>query len=122
MPLELRRQRDGSLRDSWYGRFEVDGKIQYVNLDVRVAGTPPDSRSLRHEGDAAFERSRATAQSKPDGIVEEARSKQGSERLPAAIHRCAANSFPVLIRLLNSLMSGGSAGRRNIISYCGLEI
>jgi hypothetical protein len=27
-----------------------------------------------------------------------------------------------LIRLLNSLMSGGSAGRRNIISYCGLEI
>lgn len=52
-----------------------------MNLDVRVAGTPPTSLSLRDEGDTAFERSQATAQAKLDGIVEEARSKQGSERL-----------------------------------------
>ena len=99
MPLELRRQRDGSLRDTWYGRFEVDGKIQYVNLDVRVAGTPPASLSLRDEGDTAFERSRATAQAKLDGIVEDARSKQGSERLVEKLYEIKTGETVKSVRL-----------------------
>lgn len=99
MPLELRRQRDGSLRDTWYGRFEVDGKIQYVNLDVKVAGTPPASLSLRDEGDTAFERSRATAQAKLDSIVEQARSKQGSERLVEKLYEIKTGEAVKSVRL-----------------------
>ena len=54
MPVELRTQRDGRIRDSWYGRYEINGRKQYLNLDVKVAGTPPASLSLKDEGDAAF--------------------------------------------------------------------
>ncbi len=81
MPLEMRTQRDGSLRPNWYGRYEINGRLVRPNLFIKIAGTPPASRSLRDEGDGAFERSRATAQAKLDGIVEEARTKQGSVRL-----------------------------------------
>jgi integrase len=81
MPLELRTQRDGSLRPNWYGRYEINGRLVRPNLFIKIAGTPPASRSLRDEGDGAFERSRATAQAKLDGFVEEARTKQGSVRL-----------------------------------------
>lgn len=81
MPLELRTQRDGSLRPNWYGRYEINGQLFRPNLLVKIAGTPPTSGSLRDEGDGAFERSRAAAQAKLDGIVEEARTKQGAARL-----------------------------------------
>jgi integrase len=81
MPIELRTQRDGSLRDTWYGRYEINGKRFYLNLGVKWAGTPPESRSLRDTGDSLFERSRATALAKLDSIVEEARSKRNSAQL-----------------------------------------
>jgi integrase len=81
MPLEFRKQRDGSLRDVWFGAFEVNGKRSCVNLGVRIGGTPPPSLLLKDEGDAAFERSRATALAKLENIVEEARSQRSSERL-----------------------------------------
>lgn len=81
MPLELRTQRDGSLRPNWYGRYEINGRLVRPNLFIKIAGIPPASRSLRDEGNGAFERSRASAQAKLDGIVEEARTKQGSARL-----------------------------------------
>jgi integrase len=81
MPLELRWKLDGKLRPFWYGRYEVNGKRYCPNLGVKIAGTPPASQSLKDEGDTAFERSRAAAQAKLDGIVEEARTQQGSARL-----------------------------------------
>ena len=81
MPLELRTQRDGRLRPNWYGRFEINGRLFRPNLLVKIAGAPPASGSLRDEGNGAFERSRATAQAKLDGLIEEARTKQGSARL-----------------------------------------
>ncbi len=81
MPLEFRKQRDGSLRDVWFGAFEVNGKRSCVNLGVRISGTPPASLSLKDEGDAAFERSRATALAKLKSIVEETRSQRSSEWL-----------------------------------------
>ena len=81
MPVELKTQRDGRIRDTWYGRYEINGRKYYLNLDVKVAGTPPASLSLRDEGDGAFERSRATALAKLESIVEEARSQRSSERL-----------------------------------------
>lgn len=81
MPLELRRQRDGRLRDSWYGRYEINGKLLRPNLDIKITGKPPESLSLRDEGDTAFERSRAMAQAKLDGIIAEARSKASATRM-----------------------------------------
>jgi integrase len=81
MPLELRWKLSGPLRPFWYGRYEVNGKRYCPNLGVKIAGTPPASMSLMDEGDAAFERSRATAQAKLDSIVEEARSKRNAAGL-----------------------------------------
>ncbi|MBU0678462.1 MAG: tyrosine-type recombinase/integrase [Verrucomicrobia bacterium] len=81
MPLEFRKNTDGTLRPFWYGRYEINGKRYCDNLGVKIGGHPPASLSLRDEGDTAFERSRATALAKLEGIVEEARQKRGSARL-----------------------------------------
>ena len=81
MPLEFRKQRDGRLRDVWFGRFETNGKRFCYNLGVKIVGTPPKSLSLMDDGDVVFERSRASAQAKLDGIIEEARKKNHSEHL-----------------------------------------
>ena len=61
MSIELRTGRNGKLRSTWYGRYDVNGKRYTINLGVKVAGEPPVSLSLREEGDKAFERSRAQA-------------------------------------------------------------
>lgn len=86
MPIELRTQRDGSLREHWYGRYEVNGRRHYVNLGVKVSGTPPASLSIRDVGDAAFERSRTTAQLKLDSILGQVHSQQTAERLVEQIY------------------------------------
>ena len=81
MPLELRKNSDGSIRKWWYGRYEVNGKRYCDNLGVKITGQPPASLSLMDEGDTTFERSRATALAKLAGLVEEARTKRDSARL-----------------------------------------
>ena len=81
MPLELRIEKDGRVRPFWYGRFEINGQRQCLNLGVKVKGTPPASLSLKDEGDLDFERSRVAARAKLDSVIEEARTKQGSVRL-----------------------------------------
>ncbi len=84
MPLELRIEKDGRVRrvrPFWYGRFEINGQRQCLNLGVKVKGTPPPSLSLKDEGDMDFERSRVAARIKLEGVIEEARTKQGSVRL-----------------------------------------
>jgi len=81
MPIEVRFKADGTLRPTWYGRYEVNGKRYCSNLGVRVAGTPPTPFTLKAEGDGAFERSRATALAKLASIVEKARAKHDSARL-----------------------------------------
>jgi len=86
MPLEFRTQRDGRLRDTWYGRYEFNGRLHYVNLGVKMAGTPPASRSIKDEGDASFERSRAAAQAKLDQIIEDVRTKNNTVRLVEQIY------------------------------------
>ena len=78
MPLEFRTQRDGRLRKVWFGSFAVNGKRRVLNLGIKIAGQPPASLSLKDDGDAAFEWSRATARAKLDGIVTTARSKQSA--------------------------------------------
>ena len=44
MPIEMRRQRDGRLREDWYARYEVGGKRYTINLDLKITGTPPRLR------------------------------------------------------------------------------
>ena len=55
MPLEFRRQRDGSLRDIWFGAFEINGKRYGINLGVKIAGTPPASLSIKDKGDTDYD-------------------------------------------------------------------
>jgi integrase len=60
MPIELRRNKDGNLKSKWwYGSYQANGKRHVVNLGVAIAGKVP--RSLRTEGNAAFEQSRGEA-------------------------------------------------------------
>lgn len=87
MPLELRWKLSGSVRPFWYGRYEVSGKRYCQNLGVRIAGTPPNSMSLKEEGDAAFERSRAAAQATLERIVEEARDKRNAAGLVEKLYQ-----------------------------------
>jgi len=86
MPLEFRTQRDGSLRPTWYGRYELNGRLIRLNLQVKIAGTPPASRSLRDQGDTAFEVSRIKAQTKLNEIVDEARRSSGAVRILEKIY------------------------------------
>ena len=81
MGATLKCQRDGSLRPHWYGDALIDGKRVVVNLDVKVRGTPPESGSLRHTGDALFEASRREADGKLARYIEDARHKGRSEHL-----------------------------------------
>ena len=47
-------------------------------LGVKIAGNPPASLSLKDEGDAAFERSRAVAQAELDRIADESHNTRDS--------------------------------------------
>ena len=99
MPLELRTQRDGRLRKTWYGRYEINGKLIRPNLGVKIAGTPPASLSLRDTGDVAFERSRATAQAKLDSIVQEVRSGRSAERLAGLLYEATTGEAVKSVKL-----------------------
>jgi integrase len=112
MPLELRTQRDGSLRPTWYGRYEINGSLVRPNLFIKIAGTPPTSRSLRDEGDGAFERSRAAAQAKLDAIVEEARTKQGSARLVEKLYEIKTGETIRSVLLANLPEEWGKIARK----------
>jgi integrase len=60
MPIEIRRNKDGSLKSKWwYGSYQANGKRHVVNLGVKIAGKAP--LSLRIDGDAAYEQSRGEA-------------------------------------------------------------
>jgi hypothetical protein len=79
MGLEIQKKRDGSLRSNWwYGRFEVNGVSKCMNLGVEIKGCPPET--LRMIGDPQFERSRAQAQVKLDGLIHEAKSQKAAEK------------------------------------------
>lgn len=75
MGLEIQRRKDGTLRSKWwYGRFEVDGSLKCINLDVEICGNIP--LKLCQRGDNAFENSRMKAQFKLDQLKKEAHSRK----------------------------------------------
>ena len=81
MSLQIRRQRDGTLRPHWYGEIMEAGHRRVINLAVPIQGTPPVSGSLRDPGDARFERSREDAEKALAAFVEEAARKGRAEHL-----------------------------------------
>ena len=99
---------------------EVNGRRIYSNLSIKIAGTPPASRSIRDEGDAAFERSRAAAQAKLDGIVEQSRSQQDSARLVEKLYEIKPGETLRSVRLTE--LAGEWAGiprkRKPSERYC----
>lgn len=102
MPLELRIEKSGRVRPFWYGRFEINGKRQCLNLGVKVKGTPPSSLSLKDVGDMDFERSREVARAKLDSVIEEARAKQGAVRLVEKLYEIKTGE-PIKTVLLENL-------------------
>ena len=112
MPLELRIEKDGRVRPFWYGRFEINGQRQCLNLGVKVKGTPPASLSLRDEGDLDFERSRVAARSKLDSVIEEARTKQGSVRLVEKLYEIKTGEAIKTVLLENLFQEWAKIPRR----------
>ncbi len=112
MPLELRWKLSGQLRPFWYGRYEINGKRFCANLGVKIAGTPPQSQSLKEAGDTAFECSRVAAQAKLNQIVEEARSKQGAVRLIKKLYEHETGETIKSVKLENLAAEWGKIARR----------
>ncbi len=80
MSLELRIDNNGKMRPFFYGRFKINGKRHCHNLGVKTEGTPPDSNSLRDQGDPEFEASKKIAHAKLQALIEQARSKRDAAR------------------------------------------
>src|ERR1700722_15577944 len=115
MPLELRIEKRGksrSVRSFWYGRFEINGNRQCLNLSVKVRGTPPASLSLKDLGDMDFERSRETARVKLESVIEEARTKQGSMRLVEKLYEIKVGETIKTVLLDNLHSEWGTIPRK----------
>ena len=81
MGLMLKQQRNGRLRKRWYGVYVDNGKRHVITLPVKWKGVPPESGSLRHEGDKDFEKSRTRAEAALDKYVENVRQKGLADHL-----------------------------------------
>ena len=102
MPLEIRKNPDGSVREFWYGRYEINGKRICDNLEVKIDGVPPPGWSLRKKGDAIFERTRAEAKAELERRVDEARTKRDSVRLVEKLYELKTGA-PIKTVLWDSL-------------------
>lgn len=80
MALEIQKGRS----KWWYGRVTVNGGDVVKNLGVQIKGTPPSS--LRGQGDAAFERSRAKAQAALEKLQLDLKARSTAEELVQTIH------------------------------------
>ena len=56
MGIKIKRDGKGGYRRWWYAEYKEDGKLRIKRLDVKVAGTPPVSLSIREDGDMRYER------------------------------------------------------------------
>src|SRR5262249_3366433 len=115
MPLEIRTQRDGRLRDTWYARYEVNGKRYTISLGLKIQGTPPASLHLSDRGDTEFECSRVAAQAKLDGIVEEARSKRDSARLVEKLYEIKTGEEIRSVKLAELQEEWGHIPRKRVL-------
>ena len=80
MSLRIVRYPDGKAKSKWwYGVFETDGKRHVQNLDVEIKGRVP--KSIRAEGDKAFEESRIKAQASLDAILRQSHTTKTAKAL-----------------------------------------
>lgn len=70
---------DGGYRSNWYAYYNDNNIKKEIKLDVKIAGVPPPSLSVKDRGDAAFERSRDRAQAKFDDFLTSVRQKGAAE-------------------------------------------
>ena len=80
MALEIQKGRS----NWWYGRVTVNGADVVRNLGVQIKGTVP--ASLREQGDAVFERSRAKAQAALEKLHLDLKTRSTAEELVQTIH------------------------------------
>lgn len=80
MPLELRKTSNW-----WYGRYQSAGKVQCLNLGVRVDGRRPVS--ISDAGDLRFERSRGKAQEALDRLLQDARRQKTEIQILEELYR-----------------------------------
>jgi len=80
MALEIQKGRS----KWWYGRITVNGSDVVKNLGVQIKGEPP--ASLREQGDAVFERSRAKAQAALEKLQLDLKARNTAEELVQTIH------------------------------------
>ncbi len=79
MGLELRRDKKHNLRSKWwYGRYMINGKRHFINLNVEVKGKVP--KNIRKQGDMAFECSRTLASARLKELVAEAHNHKAAEK------------------------------------------
>ena len=112
MPLEFRRQRDGRLRDIWFGAFEINGKRYGINLGVKIAGTPPASLSLKDKGDTEYEVSRMAALAKLEHFTEEARKKNHTEHLVEKLYEIKTGETIKSVKLVDLAAEWAKIARR----------
>jgi integrase len=112
MALEFRYGRDGKLIPKWYGRYEVAGKRFTVDLEVKIAGTPPASMSLRDPGDDKFEVSRGRAKDKLDEAISKARGPEDAARLVERIYEIKTGQALNIVELKDLAAAWGALPRR----------
>lgn len=85
MGLQVRYRSDGDYVRTWYGQAVVNGKTESWTLKTPFKGKPPltpEGRvTLKGEGDAKYEASRAKAEIELKGLEEEAKQKGRAENL-----------------------------------------
>ncbi len=116
MGLTLRRQRDGKLREYWYGEYQDGNRRRVVNLNVKWKGTPPES--LRTPGDKDFERTREKAQDAFVRYVEDAHHKGRVEHLTERLIESKSGVAPEYVRI-SDLLAKWTAGGGYSPGYMG---
>lgn len=119
MGIKLKKQtRNGKTvcRPFWYGAYVEDGRQKNINLNVRVAGTPPASLSLCDRGDKEFERGRAEAQRVFDELMEERRRKGNAQHLIERLIESKTGKKVVYVRLAELAGKWNDITRTNPLS------
>jgi len=72
----------------WYGRYKVEGKEYYKNLQVKIRGSRP--KKLSETGSVQFENSRGEAQAALDTLLEDIHAGRSEAELAEAVYEARA--------------------------------
>ena len=99
MGIKIKRDAKGGYRNWWYAEYREGKKLRTIRLDVRIAGMPPASLSIKEEGNLAFERSKALAQKSFDDFMERRQRKGVSEDILETLIESKLGEKPKYVRL-----------------------